>query len=381
VNAAASLKDKYNEVNLIIDIIGEVINQDAKTGVIQVKRHDNGEVIKIADLVNDDPKSRDRIVDYLRTMKELEDMDIIIALGMAKEGFDWPYCEHTLTVGHRGSLTEIIQIIGRTTRDSTNKTHAQFTNLISQPDANDEDVTEAVNNMLKAITASLLMEQVLAPNFNFKSRKSDDDFNDGEIIKIKGFKEPSTKKAKQILEDDLHDLKAQILQDSQMQRAMSGSIEPEVINQSIIPKIIMTKYPELSKEEVEEIRQSIVADSTIKNGEVKVVGDKQFVRMAGKFVNIEELDMELIDSVNPFQKAYEVMSKNVTPKLLRLIGDTIASQRITVTDEEAVILYKEKIPAFIQKHKREPDIKSHDPLEQRMAQAIILLRNKQRNRQ
>lgn len=381
VNSAASLKDKYNEVNLIIDIIGEVINQDAKTGVIQVKRHDNGEVIKIADLVNDDPKSRDRIVDYLRTMKELEDMDIIIALGMAKEGFDWPYCEHTLTVGHRGSLTEIIQIIGRTTRDSTNKTHAQFTNLISQPNANDEDVTEAVNNMLKAITASLLMEQVLAPNFNFKSRESDDDFNDGDTIKIKGFKNASTEKVKKILEGDLHDLKAQILQDSQMQRAMSGSIEPEVINQSIIPKIIMTKYPDLSKEEVEEVRQSIVADSAIKNGEVKVVGDKQFVRMAGKFVNIEELDMELIDSVNPFQKAYEVMSKNVTPKLLRLIGDTIVSQRITVTDEEAVILYKEKIPAFMQKHKREPDIKSHDPLEQRMAQAIILLRNKQRNRQ
>ena len=377
VNAAASLKDKYNEVNLIIDIIGEVINQDAKTGVIQVKRHDNGEVIKIADLVNDDPKSRDRIVDYLRTMKELEDMDIIIALGMAKEGFDWPYCEHTLTVGHRGSLTEIIQIIGRTTRDSTNKTHAQFTNLISQPDANDEDVTEAVNNMLKAITASLLMEQVLAPNFNFKSRKSDDDFNDGETIKIKGFKEPSTKKVKKILEDDLHDLKAQILQDSQMQRAMSGSIEPEVINQSIIPKIIITKYPDLSKEEVEEVRQSIVADSAIKNGEVKVVGDKQFVRMAGKFVNIEELDMELIDSVNPFQKAYEVMSKNVTPKLLRLIGDTIAKQRISMTEEEAFILW-EKISTFYKEHNREPNINSHDPLEIRMAEALIFLRNKAR---
>ena len=381
VNAAASLKDKYKEVDLIIDIIGEVIHQDEKTGVIQVKCHDKDEVIKVADLVNDDPKKRDLIVDYLRTMNKLEDMDIIIALGMAKEGFDWPYCEHTLTVGHRGSLTEIIQIIGRTTRDSSNKTHAQFTNLISQPDANDEDVTEAVNNMLKAITASLLMEQVLAPNFNFKTRRADDDFNDGETIKITDFKEASTKKVKQILEDDLHDLKAQILQDTQMQRAMSGSIEPEVINQSIIPKIIMTKYPDLSKEEVEEVRQSIVADSAIKNGEVKVVGDKQFVRMAGKFVNIEELDMELIDSVNPFQKAYEVMSKNVTPKLLRLIGETIAMQRITVTAEEAYILYKEKIPAFMQEHKQEPNINSHDPLEKRMAEAIILLRNMQRNRQ
>ena len=381
VNSAASEKDKYNEVGKIIDIIGVVDKQDSATGVMHIKRHDNGKIIKIADLVNDDPKASVKIMEYIRTMKNLDDMDIIIALNKAKEGFDWPYCEHCLTVGHRGSLTEIIQIIGRTTRDSSNKTHAQFTNLISQPDANDEDVTEAVNNMLKAITASLLMEQVLAPNFNFKARRSDDDFNDGETIKIKGFKEPSTKKVKQILEDDLHDLKAQILQDSQMQRAMSGSIEPEVINQSIIPKIIMTKYPDLSKEEVEQVRQSIVADSAIKNGEVKVVGDKQFVRMAGKFVNIEELDMELIDSVNPFQKAYEVMSKNVTPKLLRLIGDTIAMQRITVTDEEAVILYKEKIPAFMQEHKREPNINSHDPLEKRMAEAIILLRNKQRNRQ
>jgi len=381
VNSAASEKDKYNEVGKIIDIIGVVDKQDSATGVMHIKRYDNGKIIKIADLVNDDPKASVKIMEYIRTMKNLDDMDIIIALNKAKEGFDWPYCEHCLTVGHRGSLTEIIQIIGRTTRDSSNKNHAQFTNLISQPDANDEDVTEAVNNMLKAITASLLMEQVLAPNFNFKARRSDDDFNDGETIKIKGFKEPSTKKVKQILEDDLHDLKAQILQDSQMQRAMSGSIEPEVINQSIIPKIIMTKYPDLSKEEVEQVRQSIVADSAIKNGEVKVVGDKQFVRMAGKFVNIEELDMELIDSVNPFQKAYEVMSKNVTPKLLRLIGDTIAMQRITVTDEEAVILYKEKIPAFMQEHKREPNINSHDPLEKRMAEAIILLRNKQRNRQ
>ncbi len=98
-------------------------------------------------------------------------MDVIIALGMAKEGFDWPYCEHALTVGYRGSLTEIIQIIGRVTRDSPNKTHAQFTNLIAEPDAADEEVKVAVNNMLKAITASLLMEQVLAQNFKFKTKR------------------------------------------------------------------------------------------------------------------------------------------------------------------------------------------------------------------
>ena len=381
VNAAASLKDKYNEVNSIIDIIGSVERQDPDTGIIFVKRHTDGKVLKVADLVNDNPKDRDKVINYLRKVKALDDIDIIIALGMAKEGFDWTYCEHALTIGHRGSLTEIIQIIGRTTRDSSNKTHAQFTNLISQPDANDQDVTEAVNNMLKAITASLLMEQVLAPNFNFKSRKSDDDFNEGETIKIKGLKEPSTKRVKDIIESDLNDLKASILQDDMMLKAMSGHVEPEVINKVIIPKIIMTKYPNLNSDELEQLRQHIVTDSAIKNGEVKEVGDKRFVRMANKFVNIEELDIELIDSVNPFQRAFEVMSKNVTPKLLKLIGDTIELQRIIMTDEEAVILYKEKIPSFIKQHNREPNVNSHDPLEKRMAEAIIHLRNLKRKAQ
>lgn len=65
-----------------------------------------------------------------------------------------------LTIGYRGSMTEVVQIIGRATRDCEGKAHAQFTNLIAQPDAQDEDVKNSVNNMLKAITTSLLMEQI-----------------------------------------------------------------------------------------------------------------------------------------------------------------------------------------------------------------------------
>ncbi len=149
---------------------------------------------------------------YLRQIKSPDDLDIIIALGMAKEGFDWPFCEHSLTVGYRGSLTEIIQIIGRCTRDSSNKTHAQFTNLIAQPDAADDQVKLSVNNMLKAITCSLLMEQVLAPNFKFKTKQSEEDQAQPGEIKIRGFKEPSSKRVKDIIESDLNDLKANILQ-------------------------------------------------------------------------------------------------------------------------------------------------------------------------
>ena len=95
-----------------------------------------------------------------------------------------------------------------------------------------------------------------------------------------------------------------------MLQALPGEfIDPEVINKVMIPKIIQTRYPELTDEEIEEVRQHVVADSVIKNGEIKEVGDKKFVLMAGKFVNIEELNIDLIDSVNPFQKAFEVLSK------------------------------------------------------------------------
>lgn len=380
VNSGESTKDKHSEVDYIIDSIGEIEYQDADTGVIYVKRRNDGKIIKVADLVNDNQLERDKIVNYLRNIDSPDDMDLIIALGMAKEGFDWPYCEHALTVGYRGSLTEIIQIIGRATRDSDNKTHAQFTNLIAQPDALDDDVRLSVNNMLKAITASLLMEQVLAPNFKFKTRlEFDNEPNEPGTIKIRGFKMPSTQRVQQIIESDLNDLKATILQDPQMLRALPGNLEPEVINKVLIPKIIQIKYPELSSNEVEEVRQYVVADSVVKNGEIKTEGDKRFITMAGKFVNIDELNLDLIDRINPFQKAFEILSKSVTAKVLRLIQETIDATRIEVTEEEALILAP-KLKQFMAQMERLPDINSNDLREKRLAEFILFMKNIQRER-
>lgn len=374
VNSGESLKDKYGEVDFIIDHIGTIDHVDSETQVIYVKRHSDGKIIKIADLVNDNSIARDKISAYLRQITSADDIDLIIALGMAKEGFDWPYCEHALTVGYRGSLTEIIQIIGRATRDSQNKTHAQFTNLIAQPDAQDAEVNLSVNNMLKAITASLLMEQVLAPNFKFKTKLSDDDLPEAGTIKIRGFKMPSSKRVQDIIESDLNDLKATILQDSQMLKAMPGNLEPEVINKVLIPKIIQIKYPELNAAEIEEVRQHVVVDSVIKNGEIKQEGNKQFVRMAGKFVNIEDLHIDLIDRINPFQKAFEILSKSVTTRVLKLIQEAINATRIEMTEAEALLLAP-KFKAFQQHAQRNPEINASDPLERRLAEFVLYMRD------
>ncbi len=379
VNSGESTKQKHDEVDFIIDSIGSVVKQDAETGVIHVKRKTEGKILKVADLVEDNSRERDKIVAYLRDIKSVDDMDLIIALGMAKEGFDWPFCEHALTVGYRGSLTEIIQIIGRATRDSENKSHAQFTNLIAQPDAADDLVKLSVNNMLKAITASLLMEQVLAPNWNFKTKLSDDDKAKPGEIKIRGLKEPSSKRVKDIIESDLNDLKATILQDDTMLKAMPGNVDPEVINKVLIPKIIKIKYPELSDTEIEEVRQYVVVDSVIKNGEIKETGDKRFIRMADTFVNIDDIHIDLIDQINPFQKAFEVLSKSVTTKVLKVIQETIESTRIKMDFEEAKILWP-KIQEFVKTYKKEPSLSSNDPLEKRMAECIIYLKEEKRKR-
>lgn len=379
VNSGESTKDKHNEVDFILDAIGDVIKQDADTGVIYIKRHSDGKTIKVADLVEDNQKERDKIVNYLREMESIDDMDLIIALGMAKEGFDWPYCEHALTVGYRGSLTEIIQIIGRATRDSDNKTHAQFTNLIAQPEAADDLVKLSVNNMLKAITASLLMEQVLAPNWKFKTKVDDDDKAKPGEIKIRGLKEPSTKRVKDILESDLNDLKATVLQDDTMLKAMPGNVDPEVINKVLIPKIIKVKYPDLSDKEVEEVRQHVVVDSVFKNGEIKETGDKRFIIMAGRFLDIDDIHIDLIDRINPFQEAFEILSKSVTTKVLKVIQDHIEATRIKMDFEEAKLLWP-KIQEFIKMYNKEPNLKSNDPLEKRMAECIIYLKEEKRKR-
>ncbi|MEY4937916.1 MAG: hypothetical protein RIS64_4275 [Bacteroidota bacterium] len=314
---------------------------------------------------------------YSKVYYSIRELCGLVAKRSLKEGFDWTFCEHALTIGYRGSLTEIIQIIGRCTRDSPNKTHAQFTNLIAQPDAAQASVQDAVNNMLKAITASLLMEQVLAPNFKFKTKLSEDDLPEAGEIKVRGFKTPSTQRVKAIIETDLNDLKANLLQNSTIQSAFSGNIDPEVINKVLIPKLIQTKYPHLSETEIEEVRQHIVLDSVVKN---HVSGDKRFIQMADKFINIDDLHIDLIDQVNPFQKAYEILSKSVTPKVLKIIQEVIASTRIQVTEAEAVLMW-EKIKAFHAQWNRPPQLDSANPLEKRMAEVLIYIREQKRKRQ
>lgn len=151
-------------------------------------------------------------------------------------------------------------------------------------------------------------------------------------------------------------------------------MDAETTNKVLIPKIIREQYPDLTETEVEEVRQRVVVDSAIKTGEVKEVGDKRFIKMADQFVNIDELNINLIDTINPFQRAFEILSKSVTPSVLQLISDSIYATRIDMSVEEALALVPH-IAAWKQTTGRNPQRRTEDPEERHLADALLVVQN------
>lgn len=412
VNSRESTKDKIREVEHIIEELGEWQGIDPATGFQLVKvpddRKGGGRILRIADLVDDDASRRDRVSAALKdpTQKNNRDhVDIIIALGMAKEGFDWIWCEHALTVGYRSSLTEIVQIIGRATRDAPGKTRARFTNLIAEPDASEASVTEAVNDTLKAIAASLLMEQVLAPRFEFKpknptsgptpgfnygeggydSNKCNVGFNEntGEFqIEIKGLAEPKSKEGQRICREDLNEVIAAFVQDkTAIERGLfDEELVPEELTQVRLGKIIKDKYPSLGEEDQEAVRQHAIAALNLTQQAKKIAlgswsggsdeppSNTALIDGVRKFaMDVRELDIDLIDRINPFGEAYAILAKTMSEDSLKQVAAAIAGKRTGLTPEEAKELAVRAV-RFKKERGRLPSISSTDAWEKRMAE-------------
>ena len=410
VNSRESTKDKHREVEHIIDALGDWQGADPKTG-FQLVKTPEGRVLKIADLVDDEAAKRDKVSRALKdpAQKNNRDhVDIIIALGMAKEGFDWIWCEHALTVGYRASLTEIVQIIGRATRDAKGKTRARFTNLIAEPDAAEGAVTEAVNDTLKAIAASLLMEQVLAPRFNFtpKSPKSGPvegfDYGEGGYdpakenvgfneasgqfqIEIKGLAEPKSKEATRICQEDLNEVITAFVQDkTAIERGLfDEELVPEELTQVRMGKIVGAKFPELDAEDQEAVRQHAVAalNLTQKAKEAaltasddgQVSGNTALIDGVRKFaMDVRELDIDLIDRINPFGEAYAILAKTMSEESLKQVAAVISAKKVQLAPEEARDLAR-RAAKFKQERGRLPDITSPDAWEKKMAEGVAYL--------
>ncbi|MEI7788343.1 MAG: DEAD/DEAH box helicase [Chlorobiaceae bacterium] len=405
-------RGKTTEVSEIMDAVGTWKGKDPLTGFDLVERAD-GHILKIADLVDDGPERHSKVLNALKdpTQKNNRDhVDIIIALGMAKEGFDWIWCEHALTVGYRSSLTEIIQIIGRATRDAIGKTRTRFTNLISEPDASAESVTDAVNDTLKAIAASLLMEQVLAPKFNFTPKNSNngpvEGFDYGESgydpakenvgfnaqtgqlqIEIKGLVEPKSKEAVRICQEDLNEVIASFVQDkTALERGLFDSeVVAEELTQLRMGKIVKDKYPELDAEDQEAVRQHAITALNLTQQAKKIINASDNLQPGGntalidgvrKFaMDVRDLDIDLIDRINPFGEAYAILAKAMNEESLKQVASVIAGKKVNLSLDEARELAMRALK-FKQERGRLPSLTAQDPWEKRMAEGVAFLQKK-----
>lgn len=419
VNSRESSKDKLREVEHILELLGQWQGSDPQTG-FQLIRMADGRVLKVADLVDDDPSKRDKVIAALKdpAHKENRDhVDIIIALGMAKEGFDWIWCEHALTVGYRTSLTEVVQIIGRATRDAPGKLRARFTNLIAEPDASEELVTEAVNDTLKAIAVSLLMEQVLAPRFEFRPKTAESGPTEGydygpqgyqpELpnvgyneetgriqVEIKGLQMPKSKEAQRVCREDMNELVAAFVQDKTvLERGLfDEETPPEELTQMRMGKIIKERYPHLDEEDQEAIRQQAVATIALlqdSKGQPTAVGHLDEAAPARSIVDdvrnkyaltVTDLDVDLIDRINPFGSAYAILAKSLGEERLRTLANLIQARRSTLTLEEARELAI-SASRFMKERGRPPSLTAVDPWERTVAEgAAVFVRYKDEGR-
>lgn len=418
VNARESTKDKIREVEEIIGGLGTWEGIDPSTG-FQLVKMPSGKLLRIADLVDDDPNKRDRVSAALKdpAQKNNRDhVDIIIALGMAKEGFDWIWCEHALTVGYRSSLTEIVQIIGRATRDAPGKTRARFTNLIAEPDASEEAVTEAVNDTLKAIAASLLMEQVLAPRFEFRPKRPDNgptpgydygangykpgesnvgfNYQTGQFeIEIRGVAEPKSEYATRICKEDLNEVIAAFVQDkTALERGLfDEELVPEELTQVRMGKIIKARYPELDEEDQEAVRQHAIAALNLTqeakqfasagNDDPAPAVNTALIDGVRRYVlHVRELDIDLIDHINPFGEAYAILAKTMSEESLKQVAAAISAKRTSLTPEDAKELAVRAV-RFKKERGRTPSIDAQDAWERRMAEgAAAFMRFKKEGR-
>ncbi len=417
VNARESTKQKIKEVEHILHELGEWQGVDPKTG-FQLVKTPEGKILRIADLVDDDGAKRDKVSAALKdpAQKNNRDhVDIIIALGMAKEGFDWIWCDHALTVGYRSSLTEIVQIIGRATRDAVGKTKARFTNLIAEPDATDESVTEAVNDTLKAIAASLLMEQVLAPKFEFKPKHPHSvetpgldygpegyqpdkcnvgvDPKTGAIhMEIKGLVEPKSPEAERICKEDLHELITAFVQDKQAveQGLFNHELPPEEMTQMRMGKIVKDKFPALSDEDQEAVRQHAIAAINLVQqakrellnaaAQGEVTKNTSLIDGIRRYcLPVRELDIDMIDRINPFGESRAILAKSMNEERFKQIAEIIAAKRVSMTIDEARDFVKRAV-RFKAEKGRLPSITAADPFEKRMAEGVAFLQRQVKER-
>lgn len=164
---------------------------------------------------------------------------------------------------------------------------------------------------------------------------------------------------------------------------------PEELTQVRLGKIIKDKYPELDAEDQEAVRQHAIAALTLTQqakkealggGGTEPTANTALIDGVRRFVNVRDLDVDLIDRINPFGEAYAILSKAMNEDNLKQVATAISAKKTKLTPEEAKELAIRALK-FKKERGRIPAIDSQDAWERRMAEgAAAFVRYKDEGR-
>jgi len=155
---------------------------------------------------------------------------------------------------------------------------------------------------------------------------------------------------------------------------------PEELTQVRMGKIIKDKYPELDAEDQEAVRQHAIAALNLTQQAKRLVtegegaGDDEaspntaLIDGVRRFaMDVRELDIDLIDRINPFGEAYAILAKTMSEDSLKQVAAAISAKRTSLTPDEAKDLAARAVQ-FKKERGRVPKLDSQDAWERRMAE-------------
>src|SRR3546814_222021 len=152
---------------------------------------------------------------------------------------------------------------------------------------------------------------------------------------------PKSPEAARICREDLNGVIASFVQDKPSigRGLFDEELVPEELTQLRLGKIIKDKYPELDEEDQEAVRQHAIAALNLTQQAKKIaLGDDgssdgpgvntALIDGVRKFaMDVRELDIDLIDRINPFQEAYAILAKTMSEESLKQVAAAIAAKR------------------------------------------------------
>lgn len=244
-------------------------------------------------------------------------LDVIIALGMFKEGADWIWADRSIITGARSSLVDIIQMIGRLFRDAQGKEHVEVFQLLpfSLDQQNEDEFSQNLNDYLKAIFASLILENIFSPLKikilqGLKDKKQQSSGNDEHKADWLSQAIPNQVQQQALIEDVMKQL-VEIKASNKEKFAEVSSLKEEY--NKVVPEFIKTKYgiDEYSQEVADQVWNLFARRTAINNG-----------------ISVENITFDLLQKIDPLDCIIRYTSNVCSIKTFEQFREAIQKNNI-----------------------------------------------------